>query len=420
MLIEFFGQNFESFRDEFRLSMLATDIDPGDERGVVQVQLDAEEEPLRLLRCAAIYGPNASGKSNLLRAASALAYLLAKSAQLASDEPLAPYEPFLLDDRSSQLPVMLGLRAVVDRRVYEYRIEFEQKRFLREELVEVGPDRPIPLFTRHEQNVDGPWTRDPQFGLLAKAFRPNALLLSLADGLTPELAGGIAVGLRRLLEYYNAAYVGSAYGAQQSARRAAKDEGFGNWLLRWLRDADIGIVDYEAERMPDEPRRDDVDPENARSSIEFRLSLLHAGSRGPVNVGYFRESMGTRKMVELAPFIHELTRGEEIRAYFVDEIGASLHPHLLEALVRHLNCEVSPESVRGQLIFATQETTLLDAEAKDTTLRRDQVYFTEKDATGVSRLYSLAEFKERNNLNLRRRYLRGRYGALPAIGRLGD
>ena len=76
--------------------------------------------------------------------------------------------------------------------------------------------------------------------------------------------------------------------------------------------------------------------------------------------------------------------------------------------------------MRGQLIFATHETALLDAEAKDAVLRRDQVYLTEKDSSGASRLYSVAEFKERNNLNLRRRYLQGRYGALPALGQFGD
>ncbi len=81
MLIELFGRNFGSFRDEFHLSMLATDIDPGNPRGIVEVPLEGEDEPLRLLRCAAIYGPNASGKSTVLRAAAALEHLLSSSAQ---------------------------------------------------------------------------------------------------------------------------------------------------------------------------------------------------------------------------------------------------------------------------------------------------------------------------------------------------
>ena len=62
MLVEFYGQNFGCFRDEFRLSMLATDIDPNSDRGIVKVRVDGDAEPLRLLRAVAIYGPNASGK----------------------------------------------------------------------------------------------------------------------------------------------------------------------------------------------------------------------------------------------------------------------------------------------------------------------------------------------------------------------
>ena len=135
---------------------------------------------------------------------------------------------------------------------------------------------------------------------------------------------------------------------------------------------------------------------------------------------YGRESMGTHKMVALAPYIHDLLHGDQPQAYFIDEIGASIHPHLFEGLLRHFNCEIEPESVRGQLIFATHETVMLDAEAKHATLRRDQVYLTEKDSSGASRLYSIAEFNERNNHNLRRRYLHGRYGALPSLGRFGD
>ena len=67
MLLEFYGRNFGCFRDEFRLSMLATDVDPGSDRGVVEVKVEGEDEPLRLLRAVAIYGPNGSGKSTVLR-----------------------------------------------------------------------------------------------------------------------------------------------------------------------------------------------------------------------------------------------------------------------------------------------------------------------------------------------------------------
>ncbi len=422
MLIEFFGRNFLSFRDEFCLSMLASDIDPGNDRGIVFVPLDGEDEPLRLLRCAAIYGPNASGKSTLLLAAHALGYLLRNSGHLSSDEPLEPYEPFLLDDDSFKRPVHLGLRAVINRRVYEYQIEFLQTEFVREELVEIAPDAPRKLFLRKGQDVVGEWTSERQFELLTDSFRPNALLLSLADRLAPGMAEGIAVGFARALSYHDPTrhYSHSRFGPAQAARRAVEDQGFGHWLLDWVRDADIGIVDFEAQRLPGEASDEETDRTSARRRPEHSLNLVHAGSHGPIRLDFHHESLGTRKMVELAPFMHELLHGDAGYAFFIDEIGASMHPSLLAAILRRFNCDAKPESVRGQLIFATQETILLDAEAKDATLRRDQVYLTEKDSLGASRLYSIAEFKERNNLNLRRRYLQGRYGALPAVGRLGD
>ena len=109
MLIELYGANFGCFRDEFSLSMLATDIDPGSCKGVVSVDIDGDAKPLRLLRSVAIYGPNASGKSTVLRAANALRFLLENSAQLRSDQRLLPYEPFALDAAHRDAPVSLAL-----------------------------------------------------------------------------------------------------------------------------------------------------------------------------------------------------------------------------------------------------------------------------------------------------------------------
>jgi hypothetical protein len=425
MLIELFGRNFGPFRDEFRLSMLATDIDPGDKRGVVEVPIEGDDEPLRLLRCAAIYGPNASGKSWLLRAASALGYLIEYSATVSSDEPIGPYVPFALDEQSRARPAMLGVRAVIQRAVYEYWVEFEETRFTQERLARLAPGEETVLFERRGQDVTGPWTTQEQFALLAKSFRPNALLLSLADRLAPDLAGGVAVGMRRLLSHSDLSgfrfppFVATS----RAARRAHEDAaGFGAWLRPWLVAADVGIVDYrpkasssyfEVEQSPEDDK-----PQRRRRPV-FELSFVHAGAQGGAELRQSQESLGTLKVVELAPYIYDLTHGHENRAYFIDEIDVSVHPVLLESLIRHFNCETPAEEVRGQLILVTHETSILDGEARLAPLRRDQVYLTEKGNDGASRLYSVAEFKERNNLNLRKRYLEGRYGALPSPGPFG-
>lgn len=420
MLIELYGRNFRSFRDDFSLSMLATKIDPDDERGVVSVKIEGDDEPLRLLRCAAIYGANASGKSTVLLAAKALGLVIQSSGHLSSDGILGPYDPFVLDQDHPNRPVMLGASAIIEGRVFKYKIEFTLDRFVREELVEVTPKDDVRLFLRQEQKVEGPWTKDAQFSLLTESFRPNALLLSLADRLAPRLARGIAVGFRRVLIHSDQALLPPYYQPQSAARRAFDDKEFGSWLVQWLQAADIGIVDYVLREMAGDPEDDGSNRAQAAPSVPRLLNLRHAGLNDPVELSFQSESFGTRKMLNLGPFIHELTHGETTQAYFIDEIGASLHPQMLNALIRRFNCETQAESVRGQLIFATHETSLMDEKAQDAVLRRDQIYFTEKDSNGASRLYSLAEYKERQNLNLRRRYLQGRYGALPAIGSLGD
>lgn len=424
MLIEFFGENFGCFRDEFRLSMLATDVDPDSERGTVEVEVKGDDEPLRLLRAAALYGPNASGKSTVVRAADALRGLLSNSAKLTSDAPLEAYEPFLLGSRSTDC-VRLGLTAVVGGAVYAYRVGFLRDAVQHEALERISGKAPELFFERDGKAVRGQWTDDPQFGLIAHAFRPNALLLSLADAFAPKLAGDIAVGLRTaLVAYHDSA---SLHQLWASAVRAASVPAFRDWLDAQLRAADVGIVGLRAAPAERNILAEGITPAGSPSVPTGRdptrsvfFELLHGTGDRPVALPLARESSGTKRLIALAPLFYDLLHSERALTAFVDGLDASLHPTLLQGLLQHFNSEARLGNVRGQLIFTANETGLLDHEAKEAVLRRDQVYFTEKRADGSARLYSLAEFKERNNLNIRRRYLQGRYGAIPAVARFED
>jgi AAA15 family ATPase/GTPase len=201
-----------------------------------------------------------------------------------------------------------------------------------------------------------------------------------------------------------------------------EDRVFRGWLLSQLKSADFGVVDVRMEEMTmtvssnfigeisDEGN--DID----KPETFYRLSLLHRGTGGDFAIPVHRESRGTQRLLDLAPVLYDLAHDDNPKAVFIDEIHESLHPTLLQALLGHFNCDIPMIEVCGQLIFATHETFLMDAEAKNAVLRRDQIYLTEKDTAGAARLYSVAEFRERNNLNIRRRYLQGRYGALPALG----
>ena len=423
MLIEFYGKNFGCFRDEFRLSMLATDIDRDSKRGIVEVKIEGDDEPLKLLRAAAIYGPNASGKSTLMRAASGLSYLLAVSHQFSSDDVLPPYEPFALGPEKAH-DVTLGAKAVIDGTVYEYCASFNREAVAEEKLSSLSGERPLVLFWRKGQAVEGAWLEDPQFGLLSNGFRENALLLALADSLAPKLAKGIAVGFRRMLMFWNPV-PWLPYRVQPAADRIHRDDAFCGWVRARLKAADFGVVDvHTVEEARERRRRDDDGALGAESQdagrVVTKLFLLHAGAEGTVALPMSRESQGTQMFLGLAPLLYDLASVGPTHAVFADEFDASIHPTLLEGLVSEFNCDLPVDRVHGQLIFAVHETSLIDAEARDAALRRDQVYFTEKDNAGASRLYSVAEFRERNNLNMRRRYLQGRYGALPVLGTFGD
>ena len=427
MLIEFYGQNYGCFRDEFRLSMLATDIDPGEDRGIVKVKVDGGDEPLRLLRAAAIYGPNASGKSTVLRAAESLCYLIDGLASRTSDSPLEPYEPFGPGSKSDT--VRLGAIAVIDGKVYDYEVQYLRSHFTSEQLRLLPADGEANvLLDRTGQEVSGQWKSDPQFALISKDFRPNALLLSLADRLAPALAKNIAVGFRRLLIPQQYPPFRDDFGQNgPAAMRACVDPAFADWLTSRLRSADVGIVGMNPEESEFEvPSGDGREREGLGGAGKmvkrklYWLSLQHGTPDKSFTVSYQRESHGTRRLVDLAPLLYDLTHEARPIAAFVDEIHQSLHPKLLEGIIRNFNCDTPMDQIHGQLIFATHETSLLDAEAKNAVLRRDQIYLTEKDASGAARLYSVAGFGERNNLNIRRRYLQGRYGALPSLGDLAD
>ena len=427
MLIEFYGQNYGCFRDEFRLSMLAADIDPGSDRGIVEVAVKGDDDPLRLLRAVAIYGPNASGKSTLLRAAGELGSLISETASLESDSALEPYRPFGLN--TQPVPVRLGASAVIDGEVYDYEVQFLGSHFTSERLKLLPADGEVNvLVDRKGQEVSGHWKSDPQFALISKDFRPNALLLSLADRLAPALAKNIAVGFRRLL-------VGSESPSARvfqprgdiAARRAYADSAFADWLISRLKSADIGVAglkseEFEARGMSWAAAKSSYpdDAELARKRKAYQLKLTHGTADRSFTVPYQLESRGTKRLVDLSPLLYDLIHAAPPIVAFVDELHESLHPKLLEEIIRDFNYGIHMKAACGQLIFATHETSLLDAEAKNAVLRRDQIYLTEKDASGAARLYSVAEFRERNNLNIRRRYLQGRYGALPSLGDFSD
>jgi AAA15 family ATPase/GTPase len=186
--------------------------------------------------------------------------------------------------------------------------------------------------------------------------------------------------------------------------------------------ADVGICDVvtrrEAFKLPDEVREQlTKDPSFAIPENRVVVSFVHQGSsKRPID--FDRESSGTRKLFSLGS--DWWTLANDPVTLHADELSASLHPRLLERLIRAVNDPPSKKT-KSQLIFATHDTGLLEGhDGQPPGLRRDQVYFTRKDRTGATELYSLSEFKEdaRPVHNIRKRYLSGLYNAIPSVDKM--
>lgn len=428
MLVEFRVENFRCFRDEQVLSLVASnDADLPDNL--------ASAGALRILRTAGVYGPNASGKSTLINAIEWMQGVIVGSSDVEAARTLAATQ-FLLDADSSSKPTTFEATLLLKGTRYQYGFALTSKRVEKEWLYVAPGSRPRRWFQRETNRKTGKSTWD--WGSyfrgdklrLARHTRPNALFLSVAaqfnhEQLTPLyewFAKQVrTVGTRTELRAVTAMLLTSSV-----FERGFRDY-LTNSVVRLLRDADLGIQDLRVKELelPTPTAILDGIPETQRPVIlerlkdefGFEVKMLHrnvgTGQNVPFDID--AESGGTQRLFQLAgPWIEALSLGYLV---CLDEIDASLHPLLSRELVR-LFQDPKQNQNGAQLIFTTHDTTLLDPEL----FRRDQIWFTEKDNDGVSKLYSLYDYKEhraRKGEAMQKRYLSGRYGALPVLRGFG-
>ena len=433
MLVRLFGSNFRSLKTKFELSLVAADMKRKEDRnrGIIDVQLAGIDEPLRLLRTVAIFGHNGSGKSTVLVAASALHWLVKhSSAQSKPGGTIPPYEPFLLDNTTREAPVTLGCEVVHGESLLRYEISYRAKAIETEVLTALNGTNEVTLIDRQPSGVilGDLITGSDANQLYVKAMQPNVAVLSKLAQHGPAKGPDSVqshykaiVNATMCADYSAAAALTEAIG-DSSNDRFADDEDYRKWIMQNLIAAsDVGIRDVRTSR------EDIVVPDFlkqlASGNEGFKLpekrvvvAFVHGGADSRA-LAFSDESAGTKKLFNIAGDWWALSH-QQI-TLLADELGASLHPRLLDALVRAVND--APSERRSQLIFATHDTGLLEGhDGEPPALRRDQVYFSKKDGDGASELYSLAEFREgaRPVHNLRKRYLSGLYGAIPLVERL--
>ncbi|MDM0115841.1 ATP-binding protein [Variovorax sp. J22R133] len=414
MLVEFRVKNFRSLRDEQVLSLVASRDKTLHDTHTVATGLKAAPS---LLRSAVIYGANAGGKSNLIKALQFMRGVVVESATVVQPGQTYAVQAFRLNAESASEPTGFELTFILDGVRYQYGFAMTPQRIVSEHLLVYKAFKPQRWFERRfdagtgkDVYEFGPGLKGPKH-LWEGATRPNALFLSMAVQLNSE-------ALRPVFDWFaNELVIINEHAQltpQMSIHMLQQAEGRRR-ICDFLTAADISISDIEVvtRKVPAQAVHFDLVAGKTEVRNEERdeqqLRFSHVTERGKAVFELMDESSGTRNLLFLAgPVLDVLNKGLTL---VFDELDTSLHTLLVRELVRLFH---RPEVNTGgaQLIFTTHDTSLLDA---PDLFRRDQIWFVEKDRDQASALVSLSEFSPRKNEALERGYLVGRYGGVPFL-----
>jgi hypothetical protein len=441
MLVEFTVGNFRSILEPQTLSMVAAKTVAKNK--LLDQENVFEANGVRLLKTAALYGANSSGKSNIIKALRFMQRQLRRFT-LRRDvdaEDQIDVEPFLLDSTSASRPSHFEVAFIANQTQYRYGFDATRERIVAEWLYYVPEQRETLLFKRDGDTYDLRSVFKKEGDKLQERTRENRLYLPVVS----EFNGHIA---REVIDWFARLRIDS--GLRETFRARATErildprspEAFKrDMVLDLLRSLNLGFDDVSVERKNVEGEvverslspvsvdqqslfpRSETDramnqaPARRLTFEALRTRTVHRSNDSEQRVLFDlakQESDGTQRVFALAgEIVDVLTRSGVM---VVDEMDARLHPILTRNLVQLFNSsQANPRN--AQLVFATHDTNLLT----NRLFRRDQIWFIEKDQQQASRLYALSEFKGvRNDASFEKDYILGRYGAIPFLGDLRD
>ncbi len=419
MLVEFRVKNYKSFRDEQVLSMVASS-DKSLPDNTMAVESFGKQ---KLLRSAVVYGANASGKSNLIKAIR-FADRFIRQSDTFKPETEIPIQLFQLDKNSQQTPAKFEFTFIHQEIRYQYGFTADRQRIYEEWLIAYPKGRGQTWFERTLKPNSNEYTWQYSNHLkgdkkqLEKLItkKPNALFLSVAATFEHEQLYSVYQWFANNLLIIDVNEMNEMLEIV-TAEKAITNNNFHEIMKKRLQFADLGIADFLIEKkvstfnlpdnLPNELRH--IFEGEGEESMELDIQMNHQTQEGSlVSFPTRDESLGTRRYFALgAPWFDTFSNGATL---FVDELDASLHPILVRALVAEFH-NSALNSQNAQLIFNTHNVTLLD----HALFRRDQIWFVEKDKGGASHLYPLLDFSPRKDESLAKGYLQGRYGAIPLI-----
>lgn len=417
MLIQFSVKNYRSIKDEQTFSMVKAKSNELEQTNSF-IPDAAPSTPL--LRSAVIYGANAAGKSNFINALMEMEYIVLNSASSSQEGDELSVTPFLFDDETQGEPTEFEIVFINESIKYQYGFSATKEKIIDEWLIAFPKGRPQRWFSRvfDQENAEYDYKFSDylmgQKNTWQSSTRSNALFLSTAVQLNSEQLKPVFSWFKEKLRPihiggWNAGFTGTLCEKDDTKRK----------VLDFLQVADFNIHDIRIETEKFDPNSLPEElPENLREEIISKMKgkevmdikTVHKTKSGKlISLELSDESDGTQRYFAFSgPLIDTLNNGYIM---VVDELHAHLHPKIVKHLVNMFHCsEINPKN--AQLIFTTHETSILNQDV----LRRDQIWFCEKNKYQETTLYPLTDFsprKDRENIELA--YLSGRYGALPFI-----
>ena len=411
MIQELKIKNYLSFKDEVTFSFEATKDTFADEYQVVEVA-----PGVRLLRFAMVYGANASGKSNLLKAMEFLRSFWWKQAR--SIEETTSVIPFLFDKETREEPSRFELVFYVGGVKYNYQLELDENQVYLEKLNYYKSVQPTMLFVRELKDNKSVITYNASVVKLSPTEKEKISVECLKNMSFFAALGKTNVGLPELntvrqwmMTHFEQMVDPTLSLTETAEAKLSNDVALKNYLVEYFKNAHFDISDIETQTFDSSPV--DVPFERTKKSItltikSYRTFFEHLVVNGEEKEKYklpiYLESYGTRRIFGLATAIYDVqSKGGFL---MVDEIEASLHPKFLEKLL----FEYFKNKSQSQMLVTIHDDSLLDL--VNDLVRKDSIWFTEKKASGTTDLYCLTDFKGLNRISsIRAAYRLGRFGA---------
>ena len=405
MVLQIRLSNFFSINEEVVLDMQAASLQTRESKDLLGNTFVCNDE--RLLKTVAIYGANASGKSNIIKAIRACVQMIFESHNY-NENTMFAFTPFKFGGVGK--PSRFYIRFLIDGVEYEYSFTLTKTEIITEELYYYPIGRKKLVFARDERK--GPDKKDI-YEFRSAIRRPmdvagntskKTLFVSRASQMDRDVA-------KDVFRYFNERFILNYFGYNSYSIESLLNENK-DLILKVLKAADSDIIDIRSQHELRSLTTAVFDPLSnqllSRDDIQkpqLKITTFHRNNPEVPFDFYSEESSGTQEFFHMMLTILNIIKGNKV--LLIDEISMGLHVNLVEYILNLFH-----QSESAQLIFSTHNTNLLNMRK----LRKDQVYFVNKRDDGSSDLYSLFDFKDfRENMDAEKAYLQGRFDAIPYI-----